>query len=246
MYGSSTKSGRISLYGSCVGVTTAIQLHHFLQKSFSPMAAAMCQALTSFYSDYNSKSLFISVSFFYEKNIVTQDYCVSTHDSFCSLGNYKFHIILIGTSHGQILQRLDKYQYIYQEIDCVYTLYQHRFFSSIVTSNGEVFNQLSCAVQHNLRWKGAEKTPSVSRKRLVRKKFKKHYLSSNQKLASTQTLDSAFLDRIRKVQNSKYESDLFKKIDCFNDGYGSVNSERVYFFFLIFWLFFHKNLVKVN
>ena len=77
--------------------------------------------------------------------------------------------------------------------------------------------------------KGAEKTPSVSRKRLVRKKFKKHYLSSNQKLASTQTLGSAFLDRIRKVQNSKYEHDLLKIIDCFIDGYGFVNSDHVNF-----------------
>ena len=151
----------------------------------------MCQALPSFYSDYNSKSLFTSVSNeFYEKNIVTQDYCVSTHDSFCSLGNCKFHIILIGTSLSQILQRLDKYQYIYQEIDCLYTLYKHRFFSSMSHQVGK--SSLSCEVQHSLRWKGAEKTPSVSRKRLVRKKFKKHYLSSNQKLASTQTLGSAF------------------------------------------------------
>ena len=102
------------------------------------MAAAMCQALPSFYSDYNSKSLFISVANdFYEKYIVTQDYCVSTHDSFCSLGNCKFHIILIGTSLSQIFQRLDKYQYIYQEINCLYTLYKHRYFSSIVTSSGE-------------------------------------------------------------------------------------------------------------
>ena len=194
------------------------------------MAAAMCQALPSFYSDYNSKSLFISVSNeFYEKYIVTQNFCVSTHDFFCSLGNCKFNIILNGTSFSQILQRLDKYQCIYQEIDCLYTLYKHRFVSSIVTSSGEVFNQLSCGVQHMLRWKGAKKTPSVSRKRLIRKKFKKHYLSSEQKLASTQTLGSAFLDRIRKIQNSKYEFDLFKVFDCLIDGYGSVNSESVNF-----------------
>ena len=56
------------------------------------------------------------------------------------------HIILIGTSLSQILQRLDNYQYIYQEIDCLYTLYKHRFFPSIVTSSGEVFNQLSCGI----------------------------------------------------------------------------------------------------
>ena len=160
----------------------------------------MCQALPSFYSDYNNKSFFITVfNDFYEKYFVTQNYYVSTHDFFCCLGSCKFHLILIGTSLSQILQRLGNYQYICQEIDCLYTFYKHRLFSSIVTSSGEVFNQLSCGVQLNLRLKGAEKTPSVSRKRLVRKKFEKRYLSSNQKLASTQTLGSAFLDRIRKV-----------------------------------------------
>ena len=39
-------------------------------------------------------------------------------------------------------------------------------------------------------------------------KFKKHDLSSNQKHASTQTLGSIFLDRTRKDQNSKNESEL--------------------------------------
>ena len=60
-------------------------------------------------------------------------------------------------------------------------------------------------------------------------KIHKHYLSFKQKFSSTQTLGSAFLDRNRKVQNSKDESVLFKLIDCFNDSYGSVNSERVIF-----------------
>ena len=194
------------------------------------MAAAMCQALPSFYSDFCKKSLFISISSeFYEKYIVTQDYCVSTHNSLCSLENCKFHLVLIGISLSQIFQRLDKYVYIYQEIDCLYTLFKHRFYSSIVTSSGEVFNQLRRAVQHNLRWRGAEKMPSIAKKRLIRKKFKRHYLCSNQKLASTQTLASAFLDRIRKIQNSKYEPDLFKIIDCFFDCHGSVHSDYVSF-----------------
>ena len=44
---------------------------------------------------------------------------------------------------------------------------------------------------------------SVAKKRLLRKKFKNHCLCSNQKLASTQTTGSAFLERVRKVQNYK-------------------------------------------
>ena len=128
------------------------------------MAAAMCQALPSFYSNYCKKSLFISVSSdFYEKYMVTQDFCVSTHNSLFCLENCKFHLVSIGISLSQIFQRLDKYVYMYQEIDCLYTLFKHKFYSSIVTSSGEVFNQLRRAVQHNLRWRGAEKMPSIAK-----------------------------------------------------------------------------------
>ena len=68
------------------------------------MAAAMCQALPSFYSEYCQKSLFISVSSdFYEKYTVTNNFCVSTHSSYCSVENCKFHILLIGSSFDQIL-----------------------------------------------------------------------------------------------------------------------------------------------
>ena len=51
---------------------------------------------------------------------------------------------------------------------------------------------------------------SVAKKRLLRKKFKRHDLYSNQKLASTQTIGSAFLERVRKVQNLKNEHKLLK------------------------------------
>ena len=194
------------------------------------MESAMCQAYPTFYSDYNAKSLFISVSEnFYEKFIVTQDYCVSNHSSFCPVENCKFHLVLIGSSLDQILQRLDKYHFNYQIVDCIYTLYKYRFYFNIISSKSEVFNQLNRAVEHNLKSRIPKKLPSVARKRLLRKKFKRHYLSSAQKLASTQTLGSAFLERIRKVQNSKYETDLLKIVDCFLDGFGTVNSERINF-----------------
>ena len=191
----------------------------------------MFQAFPSFHSDYNENSLYISVSeIFFEKFLVTQEYCVSNHSSFCcSVPNCKFHILLIGSSMDQILQRLDKYQFTYQIVDCIYTLYKYRFYSNIVSSRGEVFNQLNQAVEHNLKCSIPEKLPSFAKKRLLQKKFKRHYLSSVQKLASTQTLGSAFLERIRKIQNSKYESDLLKIVDCFIDGYGSVKSEHVIF-----------------
>ena len=165
----------------------------------------------------------------YEKLIVTQDYCLSNHSSFCPVENCKFHLVLIGSSLDQILQRLDKYRFTYQIVDCIYTLYKFRFYFNIISSRGEVFNPLNRAVEHNLKCRIPEKLPSVAKKRLLQKKFKRHYLSSAQKLASTQTLGSAFLERIRKVQNSKYETDLLIIVDCFIDGFGTVNSKCINF-----------------
>ena len=156
----------------------------------------------------------------------------------------KFHLVLIGSSLDQILQRLDKYHFTYQIVDCIYTLYKYRFYSNIISSRGEVFNQLNCAVEHNLKCRIPEKLLSVAKKRLLRKKFKRHYLSSAQKLAPTQTLGSAFLERIRKVQNSKYDTDLLKFVDCCVDGYGTVNSERINFSNNNL-IFVYENLVKI-
>ena len=119
-------------------------------------------------------------------------------------------MLLIETFFSQTLQRLDKYIYIYQEIVWLYTLFKLRFRSSIVTSSEEVYNQLSRTIQHNLQWKGIENIPSIAKKQRIRKKLKIHHLTSNQKLASTQTHGSAFLLRIQIVHNSKYEHDLLK------------------------------------
>ena len=171
------------------------------------MASAMCQAYPTFYSNYNAKSLFISVSEnFHEKFIVTQDYCVSNHSSFCPVENCKFHLVLIRSSLDQILQRLDKY-FTYQIVNCIYTLYKYRFYSSFNSSKGEVFNQLNRAVEQNLKYRIPENYPVLQKNACCKKKSKKHYLSSAQKLASTQTRRSASLERILKVQNSKCEID---------------------------------------
>ena len=61
-----------------------------------------------------------------------------------------------------------------------------------------------------LRWKGAEKMPSMAEKRLTWKKIKRQNLCSNHKLASTQLLFHRFWIKFRR---SKYDSDLFKIFD---------------------------------
>ena len=116
------------------------------------MASAMCQAYPTFYSDYNAKSLFITVSEnFYEKLVVTRDYCVFNHSSFCPVENCKLHLVLFGSVLNQILQRLDKYHFTYQIVDCFHTLYKHRLFRNVVSSKGEDFNHVNCGVAHILK-----------------------------------------------------------------------------------------------
>ena len=72
-----------------------------------------------------------------------------------------------------------------------------------MSSTGEIFNQLDCAVLHILKWKGAEKNSKCYKEKTVRQKIKPHYFWSNQKLAFTNTIGFALLERVRKVQNEK-------------------------------------------
>ena len=66
--------------------------------------------------------------------------------------------------------------------------------------------------------------PSIAKKRLLRKKYKKNLFSSFQKSKSTQTSESVFADRIKQVKKTKFELELIKIVDCFLDGHGNYSS----------------------
>ena len=56
--------------------------------------------------------------------------------------------------------------------------------------------------------------PSIAKKALAEKN-KKLLFSSHQKTKTTQTSGSVFAERIEKVEKTKYELDLIKKVDFF-------------------------------
>ena len=194
------------------------------------MAAIMCQVLPQFYRDYNDKILFLSVSVKeYKPYLLTKKYSVATHnDNFCPLKTCRYHIILISSSVKEILEKIENLSYVYQKVDCLYTLYKHQFFGSIIKESGLVFAQLTRAVEHNMENKYVKKVPSISKKRLSRKKFKRHLLRAEQRNASTQTLGSSFLDRVHSLRNSKYESEPIKIVDCLLDGHGITDNHLLY------------------
>ena len=71
--------------------------------------------------------------------------------------------------------------------------------------------------------------PSIAKKSLLRKKFKKHLFSSFQKTKTTQTSGSVFAERTEKVKKTKFELELIKIVDCFLDGHGNFDSNLVSF-----------------
>ena len=90
------------------------------------MAAVMCQVLPHFYKKFCEKALFISVSVKdYRPYILTSEYVVASHNSFCPLKTCRYHIVLISFSIGDLLQKLEDLSYLYQTVDCLYTLYKH-------------------------------------------------------------------------------------------------------------------------
>ena len=170
------------------------------------MAAIMLQTTPSFYSKLSEKSLFISANT-YEKNIVCKDYFIAHHDDkTCFLHSCKYHIILLGNVE-ELLKKLDTFCFNYQHVDCLYTLFKYRFIGKVIAKSGQVFDNVQRAVDFNQRKKGVDRMPSIAKKRLLRKKYKKHLFSSFQKTKSTQAGGSVYAERIEKVKKTQFELD---------------------------------------
>ena len=194
------------------------------------MAAIMLQAFPRFYTVYSEKSLFISTTL-YEKFLICREYCVATHDdATCSLPNCTYHLLLVADKDvDDLIGKLDGLCFTYQLVDCFYTLFKYRFNGSLLVKNGQIFDFVQRAISFNQRSKALDRMPSIAKKRLLRKKFKRHLLSSRQKTISTQTSGSVFAERIEQVKRTKFELDLIKIVDCFLDGYGSYDGNFVSF-----------------
>ena len=168
------------------------------------MAAVMLQVNPSFYINYSKNSLLISANT-YENYIVSKEYCIARHDDkMCFLPKCRYHNILIGNIK-ELLQKLDSFCFNYQHMHCMYTLFKYPFNGQFDIKSGHLFDKLQMAVHFNQQNRGVERIPSIEKKRLLRKKYKKHLLSSFQKTKSTETSGSEFTDRIEQVKRTKIE-----------------------------------------
>ena len=192
------------------------------------MTAIMLQTIRSFYAKISEESLFISATT-YEKYIVCKDYCIAHHnEKTCFLPACKNHIVLLG-NFQELLKKLDTFCFTYQHVDCLYILFKYRFSQKIIAKTGQVFDNVQRAVDFNHRNKGVDRMPSIEKKRLLRKKYKKHLFSSFQETKTTQASSSVFAERIEKVKKTKFGLDLIKIVDCILDGHGNYDSNLVSF-----------------
>ena len=192
------------------------------------MAAFMLQTIPSFYTKISEKSLFISATT-YEKYIVCKDYLIAHHnEKKCFLPGCKYHIVLLGNNQ-ELLKKVDTFCFFYQHVDSLYKLFKYRFSGKVTAKSGQLFDNVQGAVEFNHRNKGVDRMPSIAKKRLLRKKYKKHWFSSFQKTKTTHTSGSVFAERIEKVGKTKFEFELIKIKDCFLDGHGSFDSNLVTF-----------------
>ena len=142
--------------------------------------------------------------------------------------NNEYHILLHGNVED-LLKKLDTFCFTYQHVDCLYTLFKYQFSGKVIAKRGQVFDNVRRAVDFNQRNQEVYGMPSIAKKRLLRKKYKKHLFSSFQKTKSTQTGGSVFAERIEKVTKTKFELGFIKIVDCFLDGHRNYDSNLVSF-----------------
>ena len=146
----------------------------------------------------------------------------------CLLPNCSYRFLLIGDIK-ELLQKLDSFCFNYQHVDCLYTLFKYRLSGKVVVKIGHVFDILQRAVDFNHQHIGVERMPSIAKKRILRKKYKTHLLSSFQKYKSTQTSGSLLADRIQQVTKTNFDLELIKNAVCFLDGRGKFTGNLVSF-----------------
>ena len=114
-------------------------------------------------------------------------------------------------------------------MDCLNITFKNRFTGKIVVKEEQRFDNVQRAVQFNFQNRKVDRLPRIAKKSFLRKKGKKHLLSSFQKTKSTQINASVFADRIEQVKKTKFEKELIKIADCFLNGHENCTSKLLFF-----------------
>ena len=163
-----------------------------------------------------------------------KDYYIARRDDkLCFLTISSDRKTLIGDSTG-LLQKFHAFCFNYQHVGCLYKLFKYQSSGKIFIENGRLFDSVQRAVFFSHQNREVVRMPSIAKMKLLRKKYKKHLLSSFQKITATQNGGSVFADKIEQVRKTEFELELIKIVDCFLDDHGNatkilINFEKKYF-----------------
>ena len=108
------------------------------------------------------------------------EYCIARQDDkVCFLPYYRYHNLLLGNIE-ELLEKVDAFCFNYQHVNCLYTHLKYRFSgkSKIVVKSGQLSDNVQRAVHFNHQSRGVNRMLSIAKKRILRKKYKTHLLSS--------------------------------------------------------------------
>ena len=118
--------------------------------------------------------------------------------------------------------------FTYQHVDSLYALVSYQLTENIVVRSGQMFDNVQRAVFSHQRNTGVDRIPSFAKKRLLRKKYGKPFLSSFQDTIQLKPVDQSLQNEFNK-KDKKFELNVIEAENFFLDGSGTYSSTSVTF-----------------
>lgn len=200
------------------------------------MACGTPDLFPLFYSKYNKKAFLTTFLSLPNKSFLDKfdQYIIGKHhtDSFCKLQACTFHILFFDISIDRKIRILfENFSFNHQQVDCIFTSFFY-YFRQIEEIKGQLFTQLKSAVDfHRSLPYPVIYRPSISKKRLFRKRFKYHHnhkqnqhhnqphnTKENSNCHNSLVLSASFIAKVEKVLQSHLGSNLIDIVDHFIAG----------------------------
>ena len=135
----------------------------------------------------------------YEKYVVSKKYCIARHDDkMCFPHIFRNNFILVGEIKV-LLQKLDALCFNYQHVGCLYALFKYRFSGKIVVKSRQLFHNVQRAVHVNHQNRGADRIPSIGKKRFLKMKNSKIFWAPSKRLNRRKLVDQSLQTELKKL-----------------------------------------------
>ena len=126
----------------------------------------------------------------------------------------------------ELLQNLDAFCFNYQQMDCLYTLFQYHLSSKSVIKTGQSFDIPEISLFQPPKQSNGQNAQHCE-KETFEEKNKQYLLSSFQSTKLTQISGSVLLNRNEQVKKKKFQIEQTKSVDCFQERHGNFAKNLV-------------------